>query len=335
MKATSMTAKMMMTKALEQSYIEFGRQLIESLSNKYGFDAEEALKTMELEVKKEGEKRQKKESNIEIPKFPLPFCNKINDACCHGIRPNHGLYTQCTNVPLEGHSYCKTCNKHAETSADGKPKNGDIKDRMDNTDWRSPDGKTPKNYGNIMKKLNITREKAEEEAGKFGWIIDESQYDQKKGKAGRPKSPATTDTDEEKPKKRGRPAKKQKKTISQDAGDDVIAKLMSQINLDEDDISSDESNTNDDANIDEDDELASQPDMTESVISKPNKDIVCDDEEEELPSCIEFTFKDTKYYKDTKTNILYEYGDIEEELDIIGVFNENKQCIEPYVDDEE
>ena len=59
------------------------------------------------------------------------------------------------------------------------------------------------------------------------------------------------------------------------------------------------------------------------------------DDEEEPPTCEEFEFNGIKYYKDIKTNVLYEHGDLEEELAILGVFNENKQCIEPYDENEE
>ena len=126
--------------------------------------------------------------------------------------------------------YCKTCNKHAETNESKKPKNGNIKDRLDKTDWRSPDGKTPTIYGNVMKKLNITREKADEEASKMDWIIPENEYEMKKKKAGRPKSPATSDTDDEKPKKkRGRPAKKEKKNYKVLYGGSVNPKNISEL----------------------------------------------------------------------------------------------------------
>ena len=325
-----MTATTMMMNAFEGSYVTFARELVETLSSNYGFDVDEAMSKLNLTVSIEREeKRKPKVAKIQIPEIPLPFCNKIIDGCCQGIRPNHGLFTQCTQKPQKNGVYCKTCNKHAEENETNKPKNGNINDRVDKDDWRSPEGKSPSNYAKIMKKLNITREKAEEEASKMGWTIAEKEFEEQKKKAGRPKSPATSDTDDEKPKrKRGRPAKKEKKNIVKQSnmGDSVIAEIMSKLNLD-DDTSSETSNGGQeetkDGELDEentsDDELSSQPDMMNAVISDP----------EEIPDCEEFEFNGVKFYKDKKTNELYEHGDPEEELARIGIFNEQKQCIEP------
>ena len=305
----------MMTTALEQSYIEFGRALVETLSSKYGFDDKEALEYLSMNVKVEKKERVKREpkpktKKVMVPSIPLPFCNKIIEGCCMGIRPNHGLYTQCQQTPIKEKEYCKTCNKHAEMNETKQPKNGNIKDRINKTDWRSPDGKTPSNYGNIMKKQNITRDQADEEARKMNWTIPESEYEEKKKKAGRPKSPTTSDTEDDKPKKkRGRPAKKEKRNLvtkNNNVGDSVIAELMSQLNL------------NDDSS---DDELSSQPDIMEAVISEPIED-------NDTAECSIFEFNGKKYYKDKKTKELFEYGN-EEDAELIGVFNEEKQCIEP------
>ena len=314
-----------MTNAFEQSYLEFGVVLVETLSSKYGFDNTEALEYLSMNVTVKEVKRvsKAKKEQVSVPLIPLPFCNKIIEGCCMGIRPNHGLYTQCNQTPIKEKEYCKTCNKHAESNESKKPKNGNIKDRLDKTDWRSPDGKTPTIYGNAMKKLNITREKADEEASKMGWVIPENEYETKKKKAGRPKSPATSDTDDEKPKKkRGRPAKKEKKNYvtKSNQGDSLIADIMSKLNLNDD--SSDDDNENQ-----SDDELSSQPDMMDAIISEPIQD-------DDTPECDEFDFNGTKYYKDKKTNELYEYGNTDD-AELIGVFNEEKQCIEPIDDDEE
>ena len=100
---------------------------------------------------------------------------------------------------------------------------------------------------------------------------------------------------------------------------------MSKLNLDND-TSSETSNGGQeetkDGELDEentsDDELSSQPDMMDAVISDP----------EEIPDCEEFEFNGVKFYKDKKTNELYEHGDPEEELALIGIFNKEKQCIE-------
>ena len=161
----------------------------------------------------------------------------------------------------------------------------------------------------------------------MNWTIDESQFDVKKGRAGRPKSPETTDTDDEKPKKkRGRPAKTPKKevVVGGTSGDNIIAGIMANLNLDDD--SSSENGDEEHKENTSDDELASQPDMLEAVVSNPVTDI------EETPDCEEFEFNGVKYYKDKKTNELFEYGDPEEELAVIGIFNIKKLCIDPIED---
>jgi hypothetical protein len=328
-----MTSTTMMTNALEQSYVEFGRALVASLSSKYGFDETSALDYLSMTVSVERKDTAQRTSTV--PSIPLPFCNKIIDGCCMGVRPNGGLYTQCQQTPMKANEYCKTCSKHAETNDTKKPKNGNINDRVDNPDWRSPDGKTPVKYGNIMKKQNITRAKAEEDAAKMSWTIPECEFEENKKKAGRPKSPATSDTDDEKPKKkRGRPAKKEKRNLvtKSNVGDSVIAGIMSQLNLDDDTSSEGEeetkNNENEDCEQESENELSSQPDMMDAVISEPAKD------DSEDPDCSEFEFNGTKYYKDKKTNELYEYGNADD-AELIGVFNEEKQCIEPLDEEEE
>jgi len=262
-----MDATHMITKSVEQSYISFGQSVVEALSTKYEFDLEEALEMLNMSVKitrigAPKKKTMKEKTMKEKPKVPntiIPFCGEVMKDCCQGIRPNHGLFTQCQMTKLNGKEYCKTCNKQAEACETNKPKNGDINDRVNNKDWRSPDGKTPKNYGNVMTKLNINRTQAEEAANMMGWTIPETEYEIKKNKSGRPKSPATSDTDDEAPaKKRGRPVKKPKTTVvKSDTGDDVIANLMSNMELDDDTSSEEEPN--------ETDNIISEPTTEEGI----------------------------------------------------------------------
>jgi len=400
-----MDAKNMMMKSVEQSYMNFGISVVESLSEEYGFNKEEALEklnmTYKISRKDAPKKKMPKKEKPKVPSTVLPFCGEVMKDCCQGIRPNHGLYTQCQMIKLDGKEYCKTCNKQAEESETKKPKNGNINDRVNNPDWRSPDGKTPKNYGNVMKKLNISRTEAEESANMMGWTIPETEYEIKKNKAGRPKSPATSDTDDEAPvKKRGRPAKKPKETVvKSDTGDDVISNLMSKMNLD-DDTSSEEESSETDNIISEPTTLTEtlegveetknddvpppetkktkkakkeKPELTDeekaakkAATQKKRKETLArkkaekeaqqakkeaekeaekeleketDEEEDDLssqpdtsddegPDCEEFEFKGTKYYKDSKTNELYSYGN-PDETEVVGVFDEENQCIKP------
>ena len=138
--------------------------------------------------------------------------------------------TQCTMSKEEG-EYCKTCENQARKNENGLPTYGNIKNRGDEG-WRTPGGKQPTAYGNVMSKLNISRETAEREALKFNLTIPEKEFEKRVAQRGRPakKNVSTSDTDEEKEvkpkKKRGRPKKEKKIVNGSGDGDDLIASLM-------------------------------------------------------------------------------------------------------------
>ena len=158
------------------------------------------------------------------PEMVLPFCGVIEPSWCMGVRFNHGLHTQCTNGPMNGCRYCKTCQKSAANSASGKPQYGDIEDRMTGAllEYRDPKGKLTTCYANVAKKLKLDLERAQEVATAFGWEIPADQLEVKVKKTGRPAS--------NKPKKtagkKGRPAKA--KAPEQLSMDDHIAKLVAE-----------------------------------------------------------------------------------------------------------
>ena len=231
-------------KQLASSITGFTSRAVEFLAEKYGFDYEEALRCLELEnttVKrgvKTGPKKEKKEKAEKVirntPSIPLPFCGAVCDEWCKGIRLNHSLYTQCTMEPADG-EFCKTCQKQADKN-EGAPTYGHIRDRVEKgADFRDPKGKPVVNYGNVMEKLNISKEAATEEAAKFGWEIPEDQFEVKKAQRGRPKKDTSaSDTESEngevkEKKPRGRP-KKEKKVVSASVGDDLIANLVAKAN---------------------------------------------------------------------------------------------------------
>ena len=249
----------MMTTAMEKAMVscttDFAQVVVKALSEKYGFDESEALKHLELEKvevtrKTKAPKAPKaakapKAPKKVVPSMPLPFCGVVMDDWCKGIRSNHELFTQCTMAPKKDGFYCATCCAQAESNDTNKPTHGDIRDRKEGgEEWRTPAGKQPMNYGNVMAKRNIDKEAAIAEATAFGWEIPEAQFEVKSRKAGRPKSPSTSDTEDEAPKKkRGRPSKK-KSLVSGDA-DDFIGKLVSSVG-NASDTSSDGSSSEDD-----------------------------------------------------------------------------------------
>ena len=193
-------------------------EAIKMLSEKYGFEYSEAMSYV-----KGGEK----------PSVLLPWCGSFVDTWCHGIRTNHGLYSQCTQSRQKGGKLCKTCQKHADSSSLST-----VSERLETgiMDYKDPKtGKNPVPYANVMAKLNIDRETAVAEAAKFGLTIPDIQFELKKPARGRPKKASTTvtDSDDESinlPKRgRGRP-RKEKPVVESNPADDLIAGLIKEAN---------------------------------------------------------------------------------------------------------
>ena len=158
-------------------------------------------------------------------KVILPWCGEVLSMRCNALVLNGGLYTQCMKCMKEGELYCKVCmNK--------KEKNGDVfvygtvEDRLtcDLLEYKDSKGKCEVIYSSVMKKEGISREEAEVEAGKLGWVIPDSYFEVKASKRGRPKKNVEKEDIVEK-KVRGRP-KKEKETIVGNVGEDLIASLI-------------------------------------------------------------------------------------------------------------
>ena len=189
------------------------------LSEKFEFDLKEAIAYLEAEKVLKPKKSSKK-TKIEKPNMILPFVNVI-EGLCGGVSFDGGLYTQCKREAKE--KYCTTCAKQA---GEGKPKYGDIADRVEQGDaWRSPDGKSPILFGKVMQKKGLLKEEVIAEAAKFGWVIPEEQFDVSKPKKEANKTGG----------KRGRPAK-EKAIETGKSGDDLIAQLVLQAQKDENEI---------------------------------------------------------------------------------------------------
>ena len=247
----SLEGKLRMSAALERGLTamckEYTKHVVTQLSREYNFDAEAALESLNtsglvFEKPSKSSKVRVAKEKRKVPSVVLPYCGQ-NIYWCNGLKMNHGLFTQCTNEQEAGvtNGYCKTCAKQCEKNANGKPTYGDIEDRVavPLMEYRDPKGRQVVSYGNVMAKLNISRESAEAEASKFDWTIPEEQYAVKKAQRGRPKTikadVSDTDSDEEKPKKkRGRPSKNKKVVSSANTGDDLIAALVAQATADSD-----------------------------------------------------------------------------------------------------
>ena len=258
-------------KAIQAAMQEATHTAIRQCATEYNFDAVEAISKFGMvEVSDGKSKKAKKQAKKQVlkPSVTLPFCGCALDGVCHGIKLNRGLYTQCMNLPAGEGGFCTTCARQAAQN-DGKPTYGTIEERIACGDsWRDPKGKAPTNYGNVMLKLNISKDEAIEEANKFGWTIPEEQFEVVKAKKGRPAKAKKEKDPDAAPKKRGRP-KKTKKVVTGGTGDDLIANLVAQaqVSVDDDEKSSpaatDETST--------EDEAESSPAPAKKATRKPKK----------------------------------------------------------------
>ena len=179
---------------------EVERETVKACASKYGFSESDVLKELGLIIGK---------------KVPLPFTGLVND-CCKGLRQNHGLLTQCMKSRIEGVDYCKGCKKQCDKNASGKPDSGCIEDRLaaynSGKEYRDPKGRAPVCYAKVMHKLKLTKEDVRCEAAKYSISLGDEYFQNTTVKRGRPKKEpsSSSDTDNDVPKKRGRPKKVEK-----------------------------------------------------------------------------------------------------------------------------
>ena len=292
-------------------------EVVTEISSKYGLDISEVKKEIGLDVKIVNEKEKNKEKG---KKIMLPFCGRIDDERCQGIKINYGLFTQCENNIFQK-NLCKTCHKQSEKNSDGKPNYGTIDERLDKN-YKDKNGKQPIKYSKFMEIMNITREMAEKEAEEQGVTIPEEEFEIKKTSRGRPKkSTSTTDTSDEEsiaePKKRGRPPKEKKVIENGNVGDDLIKNLIEEAN---------KSEPKKEETPQPKKEATPQP--KKEATPQPDNDDDSDDDEETV--VVPFTFKGVKYLK-AADNTIYDINTHEE----VGVWDEEKQEIVPDDDDED
>ena len=191
---------------------DVARSVIEVLSAKYGFDEFEAMSAITLEVSERRGRRADSSrptsrsstvsrSSAEPSSFPIPFCGQVVDGWCCGVRPNGGLYTQCSKEPVDGSPYCDTCKKQAEKNPNNLPNGGDIGERKALGDeWRDPKGKAPVRLANYLKskKMELTaelRQNITEAASGFGFTIADDEWAVKQTSRGRPRKTKTAVVD--------------------------------------------------------------------------------------------------------------------------------------------
>ena len=208
----------------------------------YNFSGEEAIRKLglcEVNVRKVSKvsKVSKSSSNVKVVKsksvFPFPFMGVLDESCCHGLRINHGLYTQCQNAKCEGGVYCKKCGEEASKNESGKPDIGTVEDRLSVGlyEFKDAKGKSPVAYTKLMKKLNISKEEVELEAWRLGYTIPSEHFEvcALQSKRGRPKS---AKVEKEAKGSKGRPKKAKKVLELEGDEEDLFSALVAKANAD-------------------------------------------------------------------------------------------------------
>jgi hypothetical protein len=164
----------------------------------YGFDATEALLNLDLENLRVGVKEMKKRSSgkkeakevaykkTKAPKevavkcgVRLPFiATEVKESGCFGLSYNCGLFTQCPKAKMDTGSFCKTCQKEADSSSAGKPNAGTVEDRLSAglMEYRDLKGRKVVAYSKVMARDGMDRVKVEEEALKVNVVIPEEHF---------------------------------------------------------------------------------------------------------------------------------------------------------------
>ena len=224
---------------------------IMEISRVYNFDGEEACRMLELNpMESKSVKAVKSVKSVKSVKavksvkssLALPFNGERDVSCCQGLRQNHGLYTQCQSGRMNGGEFCKNCQSQCDKN--GRLEYGSIGDRMkaheEGVEFKDPSGKSPTAYSIVMKKLKLTREQVEEEAGKLNIIINPIHFEEVAAKkSGRP---AKADKQEKtESKQKGRPKKSKKVLELAGEEEDLFASLVMSANkTSEEEMSSDE-----------------------------------------------------------------------------------------------
>ena len=199
-----------MNKTLKHFGEDVARSVIIALSEKYDFPTDEALSAFSVTVLDKRPRptrdsrpssRMSSRSSVGPSMLPLPFCGNTVEGWCSGIRPNGGLFTQCSNEPDGDSPYCGTCQRQAKKNSNTLPNGGDIGDRIaKGAEWRCPKGKAPIRLANFLKKsgkdlTDELRVEINEAASAFGWTIPDDEWMMKPASRGRPRKQKTAVVD--------------------------------------------------------------------------------------------------------------------------------------------
>jgi hypothetical protein len=241
-----MSMSVMVSKSEENVIVSLAQRCasdaIRACALHYNFSADEALELLNLSVSvvesdkgrktKRDKNSNKHKQSTRLPSVPIPFSGELIEGNCHGLKHNHGLFTQCYSELAEGDSdlLCRSCAKQASKNTSGNPDCGRIESRLDAGlfDYRDPKGRKPVALTSLMKKMNVTREQILEEAGKFNIQINPIHFEIPVAPLKQKKVKAEDSDKKEAATPRGRP-KKASKVVSVDATEDLFASLVSQV----------------------------------------------------------------------------------------------------------
>ena len=239
---------------------ELAQRAVAACAEHYKFDAEEAigllgLNNVKLERKNAVVNEDEKKANNPKPKFPLPYNGEFNNDCCYALRPNNGLYTQCSASRNEA-QFCKSCVAQMQKTGSDMPEYGTIQQRqaVGIFEYVDPKGRKPLSYTKVMKKYKLTQDQVLEEAGKFNVSIDNNHFIIVEEEKKRGRRPTKNDDKKEKEKGvKGRP--KKVKSVIQIEGDDddedLFATLVEEANAEanaEEEVPTKEEKLSDDEN---------------------------------------------------------------------------------------
>jgi hypothetical protein len=224
------------------------KKVVRHCGSKHNFDAELMLRELNIEdvsvskaVKSKAVKSKAVKEKVMVvkSKYPMPFSGTVKEGCCVALRQNHGLYTQCETSVNCDETYCKKCGEN--------PQYGTISERLavGLMEFRDRKGKAPIHFTKVMKKLKISREEVEEEAGKLNIIINAIHFEEEKVEK----------------KEKGRPKKAKKIVELEDNSTDLFAALVAKANEDSDDSESEEEES-------DDEKVAIAESIVDSVLDK-------------------------------------------------------------------
>ena len=201
--------------------------LVRDLSKKFGFNVEEGLRHVGLGggVKKKrvggggGGGGGGGRGGGRCQRVPLPWLGE-KEGKCRALVYNQGLFTQCD---VDAEEYCVSCVEKKESNNGCFPC-GTVEDRK-KSDFTGLKGRALVPYGNLLKKKEISREKAEAFAKEMGVTIPEEAFAVVERKRGRPKKVSTEVKDTPEKKRRGRPKKVE---VVSDNPVDLIQTLVDQ-----------------------------------------------------------------------------------------------------------